>query len=136
MEVIYDKKSSLMENLVGSINEAVDFIRSKTDFKPQYGLILGTGLGGLAKEIEVEYELEYKDIPFFPASTVETRPANSRPRAIHPARHEAAEDQGNPLSSCSNFALYPCEYARVEKLGGESPQPLPATLHSMAGSWA
>ncbi|MCH8903060.1 MAG: purine-nucleoside phosphorylase [Bacteroidetes bacterium] len=58
--------------MVENINEAVDFIKSKTDFKPRYGLILGTGLGGLAREIEVEYELKYKDIPFFPVSTVES----------------------------------------------------------------
>jgi purine-nucleoside phosphorylase len=40
--------------------------------KPAVGIILGTGLGGLAKEIEVEAVLEYGNIPHFPLSTVET----------------------------------------------------------------
>ena len=41
------------------------------DFKPEIGIILGTGLGGLVKEITVEYVLPYDQIPNFPVSTVE-----------------------------------------------------------------
>jgi purine-nucleoside phosphorylase len=37
----------------------------------EYGIILGTGLGGLVNEIEIEKELSYEDIPHFPVSTVE-----------------------------------------------------------------
>ncbi|WP_317899272.1 purine-nucleoside phosphorylase [Aurantibacillus circumpalustris] len=47
-------------------------ILSKTNnFSPIVGIILGTGLGGLVKEITVEYTLPYEDIPNFPISTVE-----------------------------------------------------------------
>lgn len=41
------------------------------DFTPEYGIILGTGLGGLVKEIDVKYELLYSMIPDFPIATVE-----------------------------------------------------------------
>ena len=47
-------------------------IRDKTNnFKPEVGIILGTGLGGLVKEITVEHVLPYENIPNFPVSTVE-----------------------------------------------------------------
>ncbi len=57
--------------MLEKIRETVDFIQSKFDFKPEVGIILGTGLGGLTKEMTVEHEIEYKDIPNFPISTVE-----------------------------------------------------------------
>ncbi len=41
------------------------------NFKPETGIILGTGLGGLVKEILVEFVLPYTEIPHFPVSTVE-----------------------------------------------------------------
>ena len=41
------------------------------DFQPEVGIILGTGLGGFVDSIDVEYRLEYKDIPNMPVSTVE-----------------------------------------------------------------
>lgn len=54
------------------IREAVSYIQSKIDIKPQIGVILGTGLGGLVENVSVEYEISYKDIPHFPISTVES----------------------------------------------------------------
>ena len=53
-------------------NEAVEFISSKTDFKPEYLLILGTGLGQLGDEIDVKLSINYDEIPHFPVSTVES----------------------------------------------------------------
>jgi purine-nucleoside phosphorylase len=41
------------------------------EFKPEIGIILGSGLGGLVKEISVEHVLPYESIPNFPVSTVE-----------------------------------------------------------------
>lgn len=52
------------------INKAADFISSKIDFKPEIGIILGTGLGSLAEYIENPIIIDYKDIPEFPVSTV------------------------------------------------------------------
>lgn len=60
------------------IQSAVDVVRSATDAAPDIALILGTGLGGLAQELEREgavgYEaaIGYEDIPGFPLSTVES----------------------------------------------------------------
>ena len=53
-------------------DEAVAAIRQKTSLKPDALLILGTGLGQLAKEIEAEIEIPYQEIPHFPLSTVES----------------------------------------------------------------
>lgn len=54
------------------IVEAVSAIRRKVgDFVPEFGIILGTGLGKLVNEIEVEHQLMYANIPNFPISTVE-----------------------------------------------------------------
>ncbi|MBM3162768.1 MAG: purine-nucleoside phosphorylase [Chlorobi bacterium] len=54
------------------IQAAVSFIRKKTQDEYPVGIVLGTGLGALAKEIDVELALDYGDIPNFPISTVET----------------------------------------------------------------
>ncbi len=54
------------------IEETLGFIRENTQLKPDIGIVLGTGLGDLVKEIEISLELSYKDIPNFPVSTVET----------------------------------------------------------------
>lgn len=61
-----------MENLHKQIDEAVNKIRQKTKLSPTVGIILGTGLGGLTKEIETECTISYEDIPHFPLSTVES----------------------------------------------------------------
>jgi purine-nucleoside phosphorylase len=58
--------------MLNKINEAAAFIRSKTTISPEVGIILGTGLGGLVKEIEVVDEIPYEQIPHFPVSTVES----------------------------------------------------------------
>ena len=57
--------------MLEQIKETADFIRNKTNFNPQIGIILGTGLGGLVKEIETKYVIPYEEIPNFPLSTVE-----------------------------------------------------------------
>ncbi|HEX9655823.1 MAG TPA: purine-nucleoside phosphorylase [Bacteroidota bacterium] len=61
-----------MTELRKNIDEAVAFLRTKTSMKPTVGIILGTGLGGLAKEIKAQTVIEYGDIPHFPLSTVES----------------------------------------------------------------
>ena len=49
--------------MLTKFNESVAFLKSKTSVKPTVGIILGTGLGGLVKEIEIIDEISYKDIP-------------------------------------------------------------------------
>lgn len=54
------------------IMEAVTFLQEKiADFQPQYGIILGTGLGNLGNQIDIIERIAYKKIPHFAASTVE-----------------------------------------------------------------
>lgn len=53
------------------IKSTASYILDKTKFQPEVGIILGTGLGGLVKEIKIEHTLDYEDIPNFPVSTVE-----------------------------------------------------------------
>lgn len=54
------------------IKKCAAFIQTQTnDYKPEVGVILGTGLGGFADSIKADYILEYKDIPGFPVSTVQ-----------------------------------------------------------------
>jgi purine-nucleoside phosphorylase len=61
-----------MTELHKKIDEAVAFLRTRTDSVPPIGIILGTGLGGLAKEIAQETVVDYGEIPHFPLSTVES----------------------------------------------------------------
>lgn len=59
-----------MKNIFDKATETVAFIRSATDFQPQFGIILGTGLGALADEIDVNVKIPYHEIINFPVSTV------------------------------------------------------------------
>jgi purine-nucleoside phosphorylase len=61
-----------MSELKQKIQETADFLRSKTKVEPRVGIILGTGLGGLVKEIEIIDTIPYETIPNFPVSTVES----------------------------------------------------------------
>ena len=58
-----------MLHLHDQITEAVAFIQSQWKGRPQAGIILGTGLGSLVEQIEIEAALNYGDIPHFPQST-------------------------------------------------------------------
>ncbi|HBT51526.1 purine-nucleoside phosphorylase [Petrotoga olearia] len=53
------------------IEKASQFIKENIEVKPILGLILGSGLGYIADQVENPKVIEYKDIPFFPQSTVE-----------------------------------------------------------------
>ncbi|WP_445455383.1 purine-nucleoside phosphorylase [Flavobacterium sp. HNIBRBA15423] len=53
------------------VAETVSFINEKTNFQPEYGVILGSGLGDFADDINIEYSILYSDIPNFPVSTVQ-----------------------------------------------------------------
>ncbi len=60
-----------MDNLLVKIKDAQSYIESKLNEKPVIGLVLGSGLGILADEIESPVCIKYNDIPHFPVSTVE-----------------------------------------------------------------
>jgi len=54
------------------IEEAAAYIKGRTDFQPEIGLILGTGLGELGHRIDAACTLRYEDVPHFMASTAES----------------------------------------------------------------
>ena len=58
--------------MLEKFRESVAYIKSQTKVKPSVGIILGTGLGGLVKEINIIDEIPYENIPNFPVSTVES----------------------------------------------------------------
>lgn len=60
------------DNLKARIEEAVSHIHTQTKLVPQIGIVLGTGLGGLAEKIKAEKSVSYETIPHFPVSTVES----------------------------------------------------------------
>jgi len=61
-----------MSELLKMIDETLETIRSKTEKSYTVGIILGTGLGGLVEEIDIEIEIDYDQLPHFPLSTVES----------------------------------------------------------------
>jgi purine-nucleoside phosphorylase len=61
-----------MPELYKQIEEAKTAIQARWQGRPRVGIILGTGLGGLVEEIEVEAALDYGDIPHFPEPTAPT----------------------------------------------------------------
>lgn len=57
---------------VSRFNDAYDYIRKQNITMPEIGIVLGTGLGGLVNEINIEKQIPYNFIPHFPISTVES----------------------------------------------------------------
>src|SRR5574344_76379 len=57
--------------MLKQIEEAAAYLKSQFTTQPKVGIILGTGLGGLVDEIDIEKSIPYKDIPHFPVSTVQ-----------------------------------------------------------------
>jgi len=53
------------------VQKTVSFIKEKTNFTPEYGVILGSGLGSFTDDIQIEFTLPYGEIPNFPVSTVQ-----------------------------------------------------------------
>jgi purine-nucleoside phosphorylase len=63
-------------SLYDRVQTAAAAVRRRTALVPEVGIILGTGLGGLVREIAVEAEVPYEQIPGFPLSTVESHAGN------------------------------------------------------------
>jgi purine-nucleoside phosphorylase len=61
-----------MSFLLESIQETLSVIKGKVKDDYEVGIILGTGLGGLVKDIKISHEFDYGDLPHFPLSTVES----------------------------------------------------------------
>ena len=63
-----------MRELRKRVEKAADFIRKRVDFSPEIAIILGTGLGALADQVEDSVAIEYSRIPFFPRPTMAGHP--------------------------------------------------------------
>jgi len=57
--------------MIAKINEATAYIKNLLKYQPQVGIVLGSGLGSFTKELKVDLQIPYGDIPHFPVSTVE-----------------------------------------------------------------
>ena len=53
------------------VQQTVSYIKERIDFTPEYGVILGSGLGSFTDEMHVKFTLPYNEIPNFPVSTVQ-----------------------------------------------------------------
>jgi purine-nucleoside phosphorylase len=60
-----------MADILQRIKESSNYIAGKYKLRPEVGIVLGSGLGNLVNEINVEVEIDYDDIPHFAISTVE-----------------------------------------------------------------
>ncbi len=65
-----------MEDLKAKVAESVEFINQESKVKPKIAIILGTGLGELAEDIEEKEIIPYSEIPNFPVSTVQSHSGN------------------------------------------------------------
>jgi len=65
-----------VEDLKAKITESVQFINQKSKVKPKIAIILGTGLGELAEDIQEKEIIPYSEIPNFPVSTVQSHSGN------------------------------------------------------------
>lgn len=68
MKFFCKEKPGLMEK----IEKSLCYIRQRTSFKPEIMLILGTGLGDLARKVKAEKVFSYCELPGFPSTTVES----------------------------------------------------------------
>jgi len=57
--------------MLNLIQEAADFIRAAISLQPEIAIVLGSGLGNLAADVDIKETIPYQDIPHFPVSTVE-----------------------------------------------------------------
>ena len=52
--------------MLEKIKESPTYLKEKTGLIPEIGIVLGTGLWGLVKEIQITHSIEHKNIPNFP----------------------------------------------------------------------
>lgn len=67
----------MMNKIVEAINETTAYLNNKSSgFKPRAGIVLGTGLGAMINQIQIDHIIPYNEIPHFPQSTVEFHKGN------------------------------------------------------------
>ena len=61
------------------IEEATQYLRSRADFQPRVGMILGSGLGGLADDVSAVIKISTAEVPGWPRSTIEGHSGKAGP---------------------------------------------------------
>ena len=90
--------------MLDKIKQTASYIKEKTNFSPEFGIVLGSGLGGLVNEIETLHALEYSSIPNFPVSTVKgviARAERAGGDPVSPRGHKKRRlDSGEEVKLC------------------------------------
>ena len=60
----------MTESQIRKLQQTAEFIKKSHPHKPSIGIVLGSGIGNLSSEIEIEFRIDYSGIPNFPVSTV------------------------------------------------------------------
>jgi purine-nucleoside phosphorylase len=60
----------MTESQIRNLQQTADFIKKSYPHQPSVGIVLGSGIGNLSKEIDIEFQMDYASIPEFPVSTV------------------------------------------------------------------
>src|SRR5450755_2458775 len=60
----------MTESQIRNLQQTADFIKKSYPHQPSVGIVLGSGIGNLSSEIDIEYLVDYSSIPDFPVSTV------------------------------------------------------------------
>jgi purine-nucleoside phosphorylase len=61
----------MTESQIRNLQQTADFIKKSYPHNTAVGIVLGSGIGNLSKEIDIEFQLDYASIPDFPVSTVD-----------------------------------------------------------------
>ncbi len=61
----------MTESQIRNLQQTADFIKKSYPHNPSIGIVLGSGIGNLSKEIDIEFQMDYASIPDFPVSTVD-----------------------------------------------------------------
>ena len=76
--------------MMQEIKEAADYLRRQRIDAPDIGVILGTGLGNtFIESMDIEIEVPYESIPYFPEATVEFHMQNARKKLSARTRDQA-----------------------------------------------
>lgn len=105
---------------LNKIKEAVEFIKSKVNYSPEIGVILGSGLGDMAEEVENKIIIKYNDIPNFPVSTVQGHAGqfvigDYKNKKVIMMQGRFHYYEGNPMQTIV-MPVYVMKFLGVEKL--------------------
>jgi len=127
-----------MDDLYRELNEAVAALRTRGEFEPRIGAVLGSGLGSLVDQLVEPVAVPYGDIPHFPGSTVAGHAGRLVFGSLHGAQVVMMEGRPHYYEGHSmrriGFPMYLLKFLGVDTLiitnacGGVNPDFAPGTL--------